>query len=285
MAKSLPPLTWFRSFEAAARLLSSTAAAAEIGLTQSAVSQQIKALETRLGVALFRRHARGLSLTDEGRKLLPQVETALETLEGATARFVTEPDEATLTVAASVSILKWVIAPRITEFRARFPYIHLRFASTTWPDEYSALRADVEIRFGSAKQVGGAAMALKPDRLIVVKAPALTGGLEDAPLIESVGTSDDWAAWFSESGVPQRASMLRVDSYGVALDFAIEGAGIALVSRLVAASPLRLGLVEMAHTVSIPAKEGYFLSARGHPNATAFADWIVEHATTDFDIG
>ena len=64
MAKSLPPLTWFRAFEAAARHLSFTAAANEIGMTQSAVSQQVKSLEMRLGVALFTRQARGLSLTD-----------------------------------------------------------------------------------------------------------------------------------------------------------------------------------------------------------------------------
>ena len=66
MAKSLPPLTWFRAFEAAARNLSFTAAADEIGMTQSAVSQHVKALESRLGVALFIRKARGLALTDDG---------------------------------------------------------------------------------------------------------------------------------------------------------------------------------------------------------------------------
>ena len=83
MRKPLPPLNWFRAFEASARTLSFTAAAEEISMTQSAVSQQIRALETRLQVSLFARHARGITLTDEGRKLLPQVEAALETLTDA----------------------------------------------------------------------------------------------------------------------------------------------------------------------------------------------------------
>ena len=91
MAKSLPPLPWFRSFEAAARSLSFTAAAQEIGLTQSAVSQQVKALETRLGVPLFVRRPRGLSLTDEGRKLLPQVAQALAGLAAAADSYGAPP--------------------------------------------------------------------------------------------------------------------------------------------------------------------------------------------------
>ncbi|WP_156892519.1 LysR family transcriptional regulator [Salaquimonas pukyongi] len=127
MAKTLPHLNWFRSFEAAARRMSSTAAAEEIGLTQSAVSQQIKALETRLGVALFHRHARGLSLTDDGRKLLPQVEAALETLKNATSQYLTNSDGELITIAASISMTEWVIAPSCRSFIGAIPA--LPFAS------------------------------------------------------------------------------------------------------------------------------------------------------------
>jgi len=104
MAKSLPPLTWFRAFEAAARNLSFTAAADEIGMTQSAVSQHVKALESRLGVALFIRKARGLALTDDGRKLIPQVASALGTLTAASRIFETGTTQNLLTVATSVSV-------------------------------------------------------------------------------------------------------------------------------------------------------------------------------------
>lgn len=116
LPKSLPPLTWFRTFEAAARHLSFTAAADEIGLTQSAVSQQVKALETRLRVSLFIRQARGMSLTDDGRRLLPQVGAALGTLAAATDTFDAGSTQNLLTVASSVSVAQWVIAPNLPNF-------------------------------------------------------------------------------------------------------------------------------------------------------------------------
>ena len=81
---ALPPLTWLRSFEAAARHLNFTAAADELNLTQSAISQQVRSLEVRLGLKLFERKARGLLLTDEGRKRLPRTISGLEILSDAT---------------------------------------------------------------------------------------------------------------------------------------------------------------------------------------------------------
>ncbi len=87
MGRSLPPLGWFRAFESAANHQSFTAAAEELGLTQSAVSQQIRQLESRLGCRLFERKPRGIALTDDARKLLPQVRRAIDTLRDATAPY------------------------------------------------------------------------------------------------------------------------------------------------------------------------------------------------------
>ena len=83
MTRHLPPLNWFRVFEAAARHQKFTAAADELGMTQSAVSQQIRALEERLATQLFLRQPRGLLLTDAGRKLLPKVSSSIENLKNA----------------------------------------------------------------------------------------------------------------------------------------------------------------------------------------------------------
>ena len=182
MAKSLPPLTWFRSFEAAARHLSFTAAAEEIGMTQSAVSQQVKSLEMRLRVPLFVRQPRGLALTDHGRRLLPEVGAPLEALAAATARFEAGPGTDLLTVATSVSVAQWVIAPHLPDFTARHPEIRARFLSAIWPDDFQSARADVEIRFGSLKQVGSDAELLLPNRLVALKSPGLSGALADLPL-------------------------------------------------------------------------------------------------------
>lgn len=275
MAKTLPPLTWFRSFEAAARTLSFTAAAHEIGMTQSAVSQQVKALEHRLGVLLFHRQARGLALTDEGRRLLPQVGTALDMLTAAAGAFDVGPSQKLLTVAASVSVTQWVITPHLAGFTALYPDIRIRFVSAVWPDDFARSLADVEIRFGSYKQVGAGARALVPNHLVALKSPSLSGDLETLPRIEAVGTSDGWKAFHLLAEIPETRSTLFADSYGQALALAVHGNGVCLVSAFLAGYALTSGLVETAHPVTIPANEGYFLSvADQNPSAHLFADWL-----------
>ncbi|WP_170464033.1 LysR family transcriptional regulator [Ruegeria arenilitoris] len=277
MPKTLPPLTWFRSFEAAARRLSSTAAADEIGLTQSAVSQQIRSLESRLGVVLFHRHPRGLSLTDEGRKLLPQVEAALEMLQNAASPYLTEERARHVTVAASISVIEWVISPALPRFQEQHPNTSVRFVSTIWPDEYSALRANVEIRFGSEKQVGRDALPLKPNHLIAVKAPGLSGEFKDLPLIEAVGTSDNWTSWSEATGHAIHAPAFFVDSYGLALQLASTGSGVALVNSLIAEHALNSGQVERIFDASATATEGYFLAKQDTtPEVDAFVSWFLQ---------
>ncbi|WP_147108280.1 LysR family transcriptional regulator [Tateyamaria sp. syn59] len=276
MGKSLPPLTWFRSFEAAARTLSFTAAAEEIGLTQSAVSQQVRSLELRLGVPLFVRRPRGLSLTDDGRRLLPQVGAALDTLASAAGAFDTGTSANLLTVATSVSVAQWLITPHLPSFASRYPDIRIRLLSAVWPDDFHTSRADVEIRFGSEKQVGEGAEALAPDRLVPMKAPRLHGRLEDLPLIETVGTSGGWKAWQAEvCAAPQPT--LYTDTYGMALQLAAHGNGVALVSALLTGHARRSGVLELAYPGSIASQEGYFLSVNESiPAAVAFRSWLLE---------
>ncbi len=275
MAKSLPPLTWFRSFEAAARTLSFTAAAEEIGLTQSAVSQQVKSLELRLGASLFVRHPRSLALTDAGRKLLPEVGKALEALAVAAGQVDTNASGDVLTVATSVSIAQWVIAPHLPAFAHQHPDIRVRLLSAIWPDDFNASQADVQVRFGSKKQVGQGAVRLMPDRLVPFKSPALSGDISDLPLIEAVGTSGGWSRWLESQGLQSQPTVF-VDTFGMALQLAAHGGGVALVSEFLAKHALYTGLVERAHGDSIDSNEGYFLSANtANPAAGLFHDWLL----------
>lgn len=277
MKNTLPPLAWFRSFEAAARSLNFTTAADEIGLTQSAISQQIKGLETRLNVILFQRLPRGLRLTDEGRKLLPQVETALQTLMDATSGFGTETGDSHLNIAASISIVEWVIAPRLPEFRELHPELNIRFLSTIWPDEFAARRASVEIRFGSEKQVGREAVAVGSNTLIAVKAPHLQDDIEELPLIEAVGTSAAWDAWAVVAGQKIPKPTVFADSYGLALRLAEQGNGVALINETIAGHSFDSGKLVMAHETTIPGKEGYYLSVRPDiQSAKEFGLWLQD---------
>lgn len=275
MVKALPPLAWFRAFEAAARRLSFTAAAEEIGMTQSAVSQHVKSLETSLGVALFIRRARGLTLTDDGRKLLPQVGTALETLSAAASAFDTIPTQNVLTVASSVSVAQWIISPGLAEFTDSHPNLRIRFLSTIWPDDFHTVRADVEIPFGSQKQVGRDAIMLEPNGLIALKSPSLQGSLQSLPLIESVGTSDGWKTWGDVVGGSPKPHIF-VDSYGAALNLAVDGNGVALVSEVLAQHALRTGQLVRANDAIAPCKEGYYLRINeSDPTAQQFRDWFL----------
>ncbi len=280
MAKALPPLTWFRSFEAAARTLSFTAAADEIGLTQSAVSQQVKSLEMRLGVLLFVRRPRGLALTDEGRKLLPQVGAALDALSAAAETFDLGPATNLLTIATSVSVAQWLITPYLSEFTERHPDIKVRILSAVWPDDFHVARADVEIRFGSDKQVGENAELLEPNGLVALKSPKLKGNLEDLPLIETVGTSVGWSDW-KKKGSPMRNPTIFTDTYGMALQMAVDGNGVALISQLLEPHGVSSGLVERVGEQTLSGQEGYYLSVdEAVPEAVAFRSWFLSNLSS-----
>jgi LysR family glycine cleavage system transcriptional activator len=283
MVKALPPLAWFRAFEAAARRLSFTAAAEEIGMTQSAVSQHVRSLETSLGVALFIRRARGLSLTDDGRKLLPQVGSALETLTAATREFGNVPTENILTIASSVSVSQWIISPYLFEFTQSHPKVRLRILSTIWPDDFKTVRADIEIPFGSQKQVGRDAVMLEPNCLIALKSSTLKGTIETLPLIESVGTSDGWNTWGEVVGGNPKPEIFA-DTYGAALNLAVHGNGVALVSKILAQYAIRTGQLELAHAAVAPCKEGYYLRVNeANPTAKQFRVWLLEKIALDSD--
>jgi len=275
VSRTLPPLTWFRSFEAAARTLSFTAAAEEIGLTQSAISQQVKSLEQRLGVALFVRRPRGLSLTDEGRKLLPQVSASLDTLTQAARSLGVSANPDVLTVAMSVSVAQWLITPHLNRFVQAHPNIRLRVLSAVWPDDFNPSRAYVNIQFGPQHQTGAGARLLEPNDLVPLRAPSMTGDISELPLIETVGTSGGWSAWQAKHG-PLSQPTLLTDTYGMALEMAAHGSGVALVSEVLATHAIRSGRLVRANTGTIAGSEGYYLSCKNnHALAHQFEEWLL----------
>lgn len=284
MARFTPPLNWFRVFQSAARHLSFTAAARELGLTQSAVSQQIRALEGRLGVALFHRQARGIALTDDGRRLLPEITSGLAVLDNAVSQFDFGPRQELVTVATSVSFAHWRLAPVLSHFLTAHPAIKIRLLSTVWSDEFNSTFGDIEIRFGSTELVGKDSERLMHDSLIAVAAPSLLSGpdaLETHPLIEAVGTSGGWAEWCTQSG---HASALQpslfVDHHGIAVQMATDGVGIALTSSLLARPSLEKGTLQQVSSCEMTSQDGYFIALRNQTNpatATLF-QWIKEAA-------
>lgn len=287
MGRKMPPLTWFRAFEASARCLSFTGAADELGLTQSAISQHVRSLELRFGVVLFHRKSRGLALSDDGRRLLPDVSKALGSLAAVSLAFDTGSQLNLLTIATSVSFSQWYIAPGMLEFRKVYPDIRLRIVNTTWPDEFHLPLADIEVRFGSDALVGKGAQRLLPDDSIVVASPSISVDpyrLGEQSLVEAVGTSDGWKNWSQQVDYPDAlAPSIFVDSHGLAIDLARRGAGVALTSSLLAKPCLQDGSLVTVPSGSAPSVDGYFLAVKHdqNPLASLFEDWLLARVNSD----
>lgn len=288
MVKPAPPLGWLRTFECAGRHLSFTLAADELRMTQSAVSQQIRSLESRLGCQLFVRKHRSVALTDEGRRLLPDIAQAINQLHMATNAFVKTDKPALLTIASSVSVAQWFLVPRLKDFIARHPELAVRIITTVWPDEFSHASADVHIRFGAEGNSPYKEQALGTNRMVMVASPdyvkakkmnRLTAtNLKRCSLIQVVGTSDTWPGFAKQFGLDSALpATINVDSHGMAVDFAKTGSGVALTSELIALPLLQSGALKLVHPKSMPAIDGYFVSLRpesSSPTAGLFIDWL-----------
>lgn len=287
MPRSTPPLAWFSAFECAARRLSFTAAAAELNLTQSAISQHIRSLERRLGCALFVRKHRGIALTDEGRRLLPTVARAVGSLREATQSFDVPDAKRVLTVSASISVVQTNIAPRLASFIERHPGWGIHLTTRVWPDEFLHSSADVEIPFGALDNVVSEGRSLGPDGLILVAAPGQIQSSQFAasfqeitalPLVQVLGTSDNWQAWSRRVGYDGPLNIVcSVESHGMAVQCARDGIGVAYTSALIAAPALLAGqLVRLGETRHSPL-DGYtvrVLDNENKPMATNFVSWL-----------
>ncbi|MEM9714921.1 MAG: LysR family transcriptional regulator [Pseudomonadota bacterium] len=270
-----PPLTWLRAFEAVARWLSFTRAADELGLTQSAVSQHVRALEDHIGEALFVRAHRQLRLTEAGRLLLPDVTTGLSILSNATRRYGQVLDKPVLRIAASASVADHILAPNIRAFQALNPDLILEIRTTVWPDDFTATAADIEIRFGRAEMVSSGADLIEPSYLHLVAKPdvatAFVAGA-DVSLIQPVGLSTEWSD-IAENHVP----VLRVDTHGMAVNLAKAGAGVALTHGLISQPSLQSGDLVEIDRPRMPAKEAYYFAiaaAADQEICLGFQEWF-----------
>ncbi len=284
----LPPLNWLRAFEASARALSFTAAAQELHMTQSAVSQQIKGLENALGRTLFYRRVRGLELTDEGRGYLPTVQAAFATLEEGTALLVGRNDPDVLELHANLSFAIFWLSPRLGRFMDEFPWVQLNVATSIWPQERPSGSAAVEIVFGQGKWESRVGQRLTHDALFPVCAPALaarihsTADLLRERLLDLPGTLQSWDAWLEASMAGESTDkplVHRASTWAVSLEWAMQGLGVALAHETVANHLISTGRLVRPLDFSLPMKEAYYLIAPegSHTNAAAqaFKGWLL----------
>lgn len=272
----LPPLGALRAFEAAARHLSFRAAGEELCVTHSAVSHQVKQLESHLGGPLFWRKGRRVELTEGGAVLYPALRDAFARIEEAAARAAAlsgAGGELALQVYVTVAA-RWLL-PRLHRFEAAHPAIRLRLSTShqSWGfDAESGVDAGLLYREPPLDK-GLAWWPLFRARLVTLTSPAVAqaglGLRQPAELVNhrllAVYTAEaDWALWLEAAGVGQLAGRPgpRFDSYLLALEAAIDGQGIALVPDFLAAPDLEAGRVVQPFPLAPPQRGAWYLACR-----------------------
>jgi len=291
MASRLPPVTWLRAFDAAARHMSFTEAARELNVTQSAISRPVRHLEDHLGQALFIRHARGITLTEAGAAYAQTVEAAFDRLLGATEEIFGPSRQAPLTVRATPGFAVYWLAPRLPDFRRMHPGISIHLATGVWARDFTGEGADLEIRYGHGTWPEVAAYQLTQEAAFPVCTPATATTLarpEDLSkhtLIHAVSFEAGWPTWLAAAGVPEiaeRAPAITSDTVAATLALARVGSGVALLRSSFASAALDGELVApFEHATEL--SEAFYLvwssACALRPAAAAFRDWIVGHVT------
>lgn len=284
--RELPHLVYLQAFEAAARHLSFTRAAAELNCTQAAISQRVRGLEQYFGRPLFQRHANGLELSSAGKAYLPGVSQALDMAEAATRGLTGRRLHQSLTISGPISFLNLWLAPRLAGFLAGHAGVAVQLNASIWTDPNLEL-ADVSLAIVDASQAGGDALVLAPQRLVLVGAPAMVqrlagGEPPDAlPQIEVLGRHALWDIWSEATGrtrAPQQPT-LRTDNAAAALELAAGGAGVTVVYETYAAPYLASGRLLAPPGAAVPG--GHVLTLTRNPArkasaaTRAFIGWIA----------
>ncbi len=288
MHAPMPPLGWLRTFEAAARHLSFTGAARDLNMTQSAVSQQIKSLESFLGRALFHRRPRALELTETGITYLPVVREAFRTLARGT-RAVTGTDQDVVQVQSNLSFAVYWLAPRLPRFRASHPEVQLNISTELWEPRDMAEGVDVEIRFSLRPADTVRAELLHNDRYYPVCAPGYPVALSDLamqPLYDCSNLLCNWSAWAEDQALPwPDPPVTYATTFTVSLAVAQAGGGLALAHDAIASGLIAKGLLVAPFSHRAPMQEAYYLilspQAEYSPGTVAFAAWLRAEMAAD----
>lgn len=293
MARHLPPLNPLRAFEVAARHSSFTKAAEELFVTPSAVSHQVKTLEEHLGMVLFLREAKTLTLTAAGRAYLPNVQQAFQMLADATRRLSTELAPVLRVDIPPTFAAKWLI-PRLDRFVKAHPEIDIRVSADSGPLDFARDSYDLAIRFGRGHYPDLHAELCLAVNVFPVCSPALMAGphplrepsdlrhhtlLHDASTYAD-GSNPDWAAWLRHAdarGVDATRGPSFTPSHLV-INAAIDGLGVALAKDSWVEQDLLQGRLVRPFATALPVESAYYMVFPKHRakdlRIATFVDWL-----------
>ena len=293
--RRLPPLAAVRAFEAAARHENFTQAAAELGMTQAAISYQIRLLEERLGVPLFRRERRRVVLTDAGRRLAAVAGRAFDALDGAFAAIRAE-DEGMLTITTSYTFANTWFAWRLGAFQLANPEMAVRLLTDDSLADFAGEEGDVGVRTGLGEWPGLAADLLFRVNFTPMCSPAFLaehgGTLRPEQLLElpRIGPDDPWwETWLKDAGVAvpeqQAPRGIRLGYQAHEGAAAMAGQGIAMLTPFFWRNDLAEGRLVRPFAQLSTRGWGYWLVYAEHrrlvPKIRRFRDWLLAEVARD----
>lgn len=284
----LPPLAAIRAFAAFAETGNVVAAGDTLGVSHAAISQQLRALETHLGVSLLDRSGRAMKLTGDGEILAQGCADGFASIARAVALVTGAEASRPLHISPTPSFAAAWLMPRLAEFRTQHPEINIVLNPTVETVPLKPGGVDLSVRYGSGGWPGVEVSLLVPTGMVVVGAPALIAGrdfstpeaLSTFPWLEEVGTSES-TQWLRARGVADgvRGGFVQVPG-NLLLDGARDGQGLAVTVRAFVEADIRAGRLVVLQEENQPGM-GYHLVTRPgiqRPPLRAFVKWIKKAA-------
>ncbi|MBL4906207.1 MAG: LysR family transcriptional regulator [Sneathiella sp.] len=283
----LPPTHLLSAFEAAARMGGFSLAARELNLTQSAISRQIKALETLLEVQLFVREKQKVHLTDAGKAYADKIRKAIQLIASASINLQTNPRGGSLNLAILPTFGTRWLAPRLPDFLANAPGITINLSTRMEPFEFSNETLDAAIHFGRSNWTGTETTYLMGETVLPACSPLFleqhpilsANSLKDLPLLHLESRPQAWKSWFAEQNAHYDSNGgMMFDQFATATNAALSGLGVALLPKFLITQELKAGTLVPAINLPMKSEEAYYLvwpkERSRFPPLIAFQKWI-----------
>jgi len=291
MARRIPSITALTAFEAAARHQSITRAADELALTESAVSRQISALEDQLGVRLFNRVKKRISLTRAGAVYSRHVARTIERIERDTLEIMAHEGEGgILEIAALPTVGASWLVPRLSSFYAQHPHITINLSARSTRFLFTESVIDGALYFGSSSWPGAISDYLFDEELVPVGSPAFLEGKASLPadriashrLLHLMTRHEAWRSWCLAAGLTHLNVMRgpRFEIQSMLINAAVAGHGVALLPKFLITDQLRAGKLKVLSDLSVRSEGAYYFSypedRAAEPHLMAFRAWLLE---------
>ncbi len=283
----LPSISSLLALEALDRLGTATAAAAELALTQGAISRQLQVLEDQLGVPLLTREGKRLDLTPAARDFVAEARKALKIITDASLTLRANPKGGALNLAILPAFgMRW-LAPRLAGFAGAHPEVTVNLSTRLRPFDFAATPFDAAIHYGRRDWPGVSYLKLMDEQILAVAAPGLlpaplTAAEEilDHPLLQLDSRTGDWSRWLAHHGRPgQRPPAMLFDQFATMQQAAIHGLGLALLPTFLIEEDLAARRLVPAFGPAVAALGAYYLvwpdSRPERGPLASFRDWLA----------